>query len=293
LTAAAPTTAAAPVPDAAGFLAALRRFAANRYAAAAALVLLLLVLVAVFAPLIAGHDPLATSRARLEAPGPGHWFGTDNVGKDVFAGVIYGAQSSLIVGVLAGLTSLALGIVVGAAAGYYGGIVDTVLMRVAEFVQILPRFFFAILMVAFLGSGIDKIILVIGLLGWPEVGRIVRAQFLSLKEKELVEAARATGFGDAHIIFREILPNALPPAIVQASLDISEAILLAAGLAFFGLSNPDMPSWGEMLNRAQPFLRSAWWMSVFPGLAIFLTVLCFNVVGDGLNDMLSPEGRER
>jgi peptide/nickel transport system permease protein len=284
---------AEPIPEPAGFVAGLRRFGANRYAAAAAFLLILLVLIAIFAPLIAGYDPLATSRERLMAPSLLHWFGTDNVGKDVFAGVVYGARVSLIVGIFSGLTSLALGVIVGAAAGYYGGIIDTALMRVAEFVQILPRFFLAILMVAFLGSGIDKIILVIGLLGWPEVGRLVRAQFLSLKEKELVEAARASGFGDPHIIFREILPNALPPAIVQASLDISEAILLAAGLAFFGLTTPDMISWGEMLNRAQPFLRAAWWMSVFPGLAIFLTVLCFNVVGDGLNDMLSPEGRER
>jgi peptide/nickel transport system permease protein len=284
---------AEPIAKPAGLLAAMRRFGANRYAAVAAFILILLALIAIFAPLIAGYDPLSTSRERLMAPSLRHWFGTDNVGKDVFAGVVHGARVSLIVGILSGLTSLALGVIVGAAAGYYGGAIDTALMRAAEFVQILPRFFLAILMVAFLGSGIDKIILVIGLLGWPEVGRLVRAQFLSLKEKELVEAARATGFGDAHIIFREILPNALPPAIVQASLDISEAILLAAGLAFFGLTNPDMISWGEMLNRAQPFLRAAWWMSVFPGLAIFLTVLCFNVVGDGLNDVLSPDGRER
>ncbi|MFI4997238.1 MAG: ABC transporter permease [Hyphomicrobiales bacterium] len=272
---------------------ALRRFGANRFAALASTLLIMLVMIAVLAPLLTSYDPMAIGRERLMPPGMRHFFGTDNVGKDVFAGVLYGTRVSLLVGVLAGLTSLAIGVIVGAAAGYYGGALDSVLMRIAEFVQIMPRFFLAILIVAFFGGGVAKIVLVIGGLGWPEVGRIVRAQFLSLKEREVVEAARAIGFGDRHIIFHEILPNALAPAIVQASLDVSEAILLQAGLAFFGLSNPDMASWGEMLNRAQPFLRAAWWMSVFPGLAIFLTVLCFNLVGDGLNDMLSPEGRER
>jgi len=270
-----------------------RRFSANRYAATMLFVLLGITLLAVAAPLLTSLDPLAVSRQRLLPPGAGHPMGTDNVGKDIFAGVLYGARTSLTVGFLAGLTALTIGVVAGALAGYYGGIVDSVLMRFAEFVQIMPRFFLAILIVAFLGGGLEKIILVIGGLSWPEVARIVRAQFLSLKERELVEAARAVGYGDWHIMVREILPNALPPAIVQASLGISEAILLEAGLAFFGLSNPDMASWGEMLNRAQPYLRSAWWMSVFPGGAIFITVLCFNVIGDGLNDMLSPEGRAR
>lgn len=270
-----------------------RRFSRNRYAASALLMLLAIAVLAVAAPLLTSYDPHAVSRARLLPPTLDHLMGTDNVGKDIFAGVLYGARASLIVGILAGLTALSIGIVVGALAGYYGGAIDSVLMRFAEFVQIMPRFFLAILIVAFLGGGIEKTMLVIGGLSWPEVARIVRAQFLSLKERELVEAARAVGFGDRHIILREILPNALPPAIVQASLGISEAILLEAGLAFFGLSNPDVASWGEMLNRAQPFLRSAWWMSMFPGVAIFVTVLCFNVVGDGLNDMLSPEGRER
>ncbi|MFI5015859.1 MAG: ABC transporter permease [Hyphomicrobiales bacterium] len=279
--------------SAAGWTDMLRRFGANRYAAVAGIVLLVLVMIASFAPLLTSFDPLAIGRERLLPPGARHVLGTDNIGKDVFAGVLYGARVSLLVGILAGLMSLTVGVLVGAIAGYYGGALDSALMRIAEFVQIMPRFFLAILIVAFLGGGVEKIVLVIGGLSWPEVGRIVRAQFLSLKEKELVEAARAVGFGDGHIIFREILPNALPPAIVQASLDVSEAILLQAGLAFFGLSNPDMASWGEMLNRAQPFLRAAWWMSVFPGVAIFITVLCCNLVGDGLNDMLSPEGRER
>jgi peptide/nickel transport system permease protein len=285
----APTERAAPAAVVQNWL----RFSANRAALLALAVIMLIALAAVFAPQLATHDPLAISRDRLAAPSWSHLMGTDNVGKDMFSGVLYGARISLAVGILAGLTSLTIGIIVGALAGYYGGIVDSLLMRMSEFFQIIPRFFLAILIVALLGGGLEKTILVIGGLSWPAVARIIRAQFLSLREREMVEAARAIGFGHWHIIVREILPNALAPAIVQGTLDISEAILLESGLSFFGLSNPDMPSWGEMLNRAQPFLRTAWWMSLFPGLAIFVTVLAFNLVGDGVNDMLNPHARER
>lgn len=275
------------------FAAAWRRFSGSRSAMVGMVVLGLILFCAVFAPLIAPYDPLAISRNRLLPPGLDHLMGTDNLGKDVFSGILYGARITLLIGVLAGLTSLGIGLIFGALSGYYGGAVDSVLMRIAEFVQIMPRFFLAILIVAFLGGGVEKTILVIGGLSWPEVARIVRAEFMSLKEREMVEAARAVGFSDRHIILREIMPNALPPAVVQASLDISEAILLAAGLAFFGLSDPGLSSWGEMLNRAQPYLRQAWWMSVFPGTAIFLAVLAFNLVGDGLNDMLNPARRDK
>jgi peptide/nickel transport system permease protein len=270
-----------------------RRFSRNWTAVAGLAAIVIAVLLAMGAGLIAGHDPTAISRDRLLAPSLAHWMGTDNVGKDVFSGVLYGARVSLTVGVLAGTTSLLIGLLVGALAGYYGGWLDSVLMRAAEFFQIVPRFFLAIVIVALLGGGIEKTILVIGVLSWPATARIIRAQFLALKEREMIEAARAAGFSDRHIILREILPNAIAPAIVQGALDISEAILLESGLSFFGLSNPDMPSWGEMLNRAQPFLRSAWWMSVFPGLAIFIVVLSFNLIADGLNDMLNPDLKER
>lgn len=275
------------------FLAAWRRFSASRSGMLGLCILALICCCAILAPWIAPFDPLAISRDRLVPPDAVHWMGTDNLGKDVFSGLVNGTRVSLMIGLLAGATSLSIGLIVGALGGYYGGWIDSVLMRLSEFVQIMPRFFLAILIVAFLGGGVEKTILVIGGLSWPEVARIVRAEFMSLKERELVEAARAIGFGDRHIIVREILPNALPPAVVQASLDISEAVLLAAGLAFFGLGDPNLASWGEMLNRAQPFLRNAWWMSVFPGIAIFLTVMAFNLMGDGLNDMLNPDKRDR
>lgn len=258
---------------------------------AGAIVLLLLLFVAVAAPLLAPFDPTAISANTLAEPGAAHWFGTDNVGADVFSGIIYGTRVSLSVGVLVGAISLLIGTVVGSVSGYYGGWIDGTLMRFAEFVQVIPRFFLAILIVAFFGGGVLKVILVIGLLSWPTVARIIRAQFLAYKQREVVESAHAMGFSNRYIIMREILPNALPPGIVQATLDISEAILLEAGLSFFGLGNPDTPSWGQMLQQAQPYLTSAWWMSVFPGLAVFVLVLAFNVVGDMLNDILNPGNR--
>jgi peptide/nickel transport system permease protein len=285
------STLATPPPS--DLVAAWRRFSNSRSSMIGTAILVLLLFCAASAHWLAPFDPLSISRNRLAPPDATHWMGTDNLGKDIFSGILYGTRISLLIGLLAGATSLSIGVIVGALSGYYGGTIDAVLMRISEFVQIMPRFFLAILIVAFLGGGVEKTILVIGGLSWPEVARIVRAEFMSLKEREMVESARAMGFGDRHIIFREILPNALPPAVVQASLDISEAILLAAGLAFFGLADPGLSSWGEMLNRAQPFLRSAWWMSVFPGFAIFLAVLAFNLVGDGLNDMLNPDKRDR
>jgi peptide/nickel transport system permease protein len=270
-----------------------RRFSRNRMALAGLAVVIVVALLALGAPWLATHDPTAISRDRFLPPGAAHLLGTDNVGKDVFSSVLYGARTSLTVGLLAGLVSLGIGLAVGGLAGYHGGWVDSLLMRAAEFFQIIPRFFLAIVIVALLGGGLEKTILVIGALSWPATARIIRGQFLAIKEREMVEAARAIGFSDWHIMVREILPNAIGPAIVQGALDVSEAILLESGLSFFGLSNPDAPSWGEMLNRAQPYLRQAWWMSVFPGVSIFTLVLAFNLLADGLNDMLNPELKER
>ncbi len=175
-------------------------------------------------------------------------------------------------------------------AGYRekGGPRFSILMRITELFQVLPRFFLALLIIALFGGGIDRVILVIGILSWPPTARLVRAEFLSLKQREFVEAARALGQSNLAISFREILPNALPPAIVTGSLDVAQAILLEASLSFFGLGDPNLVSWGGMLNSAQAFLRQAWWMSVFPGTAILLSVLAFNLFGDGVNDALNP-----
>lgn len=193
------------------------------------------------------------------------------------------------VGFCAVLTSTAIGITVGATAGYFGGVFDNVMMRVTEMFQILPQFFLAIVIVALFGSSIWIVILVIGVLSWPVTARLLRAEFLSLRGREFVDAARGLGMSDRDIILREILPNALPPIIVNAALQISSAILLETSLAFLGLGDPNVMSWGTMLHNAQDFFGRAWWMAAFPGMALFLTTLSLNLVGDGINDALNPK----
>ena len=270
-----------------------RRFSRNRAAAAGLAVIGGLVLVALLAGVLATADPLKVGPQPFKPPNPAHLMGTDNLGRDVYSGVLHGARVSLLVGLLAAATATGIGILVGAVAGFYGGRVDSILMRLTELFQILPRFFLALVIVALFGQGIGKVILVIGLLSWPPAARLIRAEFLSLRHREFVEAARALGPSDLTIAVRHILPNAVAPAIVTGSLDVAQAILLEASLSFFGLGDPNLVSWGSMLNVAQPFLRRAWWMSVFPGVAIFATVVAFNLFGDGVNDALNPRLRSR
>lgn len=252
-----------------------------------------LIAVALAAPLLAMRDPLATSALALAPPSAQHWMGTDNLGRDVWSGVVYGSRVSLLVGITASLVSTAIALAIGSVAGYRGGTVDVVLMRFAEFVQIIPQFFLALIMVALLGRGLGKVILVLGIVGWPLAARIVRAQFLALKGREYAEAARAVGAGDWYIGLRVILPNALPPIVVTATQAVSLAILLESGISFFGLGDPSLVSWGQMLNTAQQFLYVAWWMSVFPGLAVIAAVLGFSLLGDGINDVLNPRSMSR
>jgi peptide/nickel transport system permease protein len=270
-----------------------RRFRRSRPGLVGLALVLLLVGVAVAAPALASRSPLATSPAAFRAPGRGALLGTDNLGRDVGAGLAYGARVSLTVGVCAASLSALIGTVVGSLAGFRGGRVDTVLMRVSDLVQTIPQFFLALLIVALTGRGLWKIVGVLAILGWPLTARLVRAEFLALKQREFVEAARAVGMGDTAIAVRVILPNAVSPVIVAATLGVAEAILLESGLSFFGLGDPNLMSWGLMLQNAQGFLRRAWWMAVFPGLAILVAVLAFNIFGDGLNDALNPRLRQR
>jgi peptide/nickel transport system permease protein len=199
---------------------------------------------------------------------------------------------SLMVGILAALTSSVIGIAVGAIAGFMGGKIDDVLMRITELFQVMPKFFLALMIAFFFGPSVWNIIFVIGILSWPSTCRLVRAEFLSLKEQEFVLAARSIGARKSSIIFNEILPNASPPVIVNASLQVASAILIEATLSFFGLGDPSWVSWGRMLYDAQRLLRVAWWVSFFPGASIFLVVLGLNLVGDGMNDALNPRLRE-
>jgi len=270
-----------------------RRFSRSRSAVLGLGVVFFFTLVTLVATWVAPHDPTALIAQPFISPGPRYPLGTDNLGRDVLSGVVYGARVSLAVGFLAAATSTLIGVIVGAISGYLGGVTDALLMRLTELFQVLPRFFLALLVVALAGPGIGKIVFVIAILSWPPMARLVRAEFLSLREREFVEAARALGVATPTIIFRDILPNALPSVIVAGSLDIAQAILLEAGLSFFGLGDPNLTSWGGMLNNALAFLRTAWWMPTFPGLGIFLTVLGFNLLGDGLNDALNPRLRSR
>ena len=271
----------------------LKRFLRNRMAAAGSAWVLMLLLAGFSAPWLSTGDPLRVGADAFAAPGAAYWFGTDNQGRDIWSGIMHGTRVSLAVGFLAAVTSNLIGIAVGSAAGFHGGRADAFLMRLTELFQIMPRFFLALIIIALFGAGIGKIILVIGILSWPPTARLIRAEFLTLKGRDFVEAARASGMGNFALCLRHILPNALPPAVVTGSLEIAQAILLEASLSFFGLGDPNLVSWGSMLYNAQGYLRFGWWMSVFPGVAIFLAVIAFNLVGDGINDALNPKTRAR
>ncbi|MDH4376889.1 MAG: ABC transporter permease [Ramlibacter sp.] len=256
--------------------------------------LIVMVLAALLAPWFATHDPFSGSNDALLPPlSPGHWLGTDDLGRDIWSRVVHGTRVSLLVGIASSALAVTLGVTVGAVAGYFGGWIDVVLMRIAEFFQTLPRFVLALIVIALFGASTTKLIVVIGLLAWPQMARVVRATVASLQQAPFVDAARVAGMPDRTIIAKEILPNVAAPIIVLGSLDIASAILIEASLSFFGLGDPNAISWGGMLNDAQQFLRSAWWMSAFPGLAIAMTVLAFNLLGDALNDALNPRGERR
>jgi peptide/nickel transport system permease protein len=214
--------------------------------------------------------------------------GSDSLGRDVAAGIAYGARVSLLIGGVSTAVSLLLGVSLGAIAGYAGGLVDDGIMRFSEFFQTVPSFVLAVVLVAIFSPSLGSIVVAIAIVSWPPVTRVIRAEFLSLRSREFVQAAEILGRSQLAIVFREILPNALTPIIVLASLMVANAILLESGLSFLGLGDPNMMSWGFMIGAGRSVIRLAWWMSVFPGLAIFLTVLALNLVGEGLSDALNP-----
>jgi peptide/nickel transport system permease protein len=215
------------------------------------------------------------------------------MGRDQLSRVIWGTRISLFVGFVSAGISIGVGVILGSVAGYYGGIVDDLIMRFVDFFLVIPTFFLILLIIAMYGTSIWNIMFVIGLTAWPSTTRLIRGQFLSLKEQPFVEAEKALGASDLRIIFRCILPNAIHPVLVNLSFRVGSAIISEAGLSFLGLGDPRSISWGQMLNVAQRFIRTAWWMAIFPGLLISLAVLSFNMVGDGLNDALNPRLMER
>ncbi len=286
--------AAGPPPSRLGRVrAASRRFLTGPTAWAGLVLTACFVLMAVFADLLAPASPFAFIGDPFQAPSREFPFGTDDLGRSVYSGVVHGARTSLLVGVSVAGAALVLGSVVGGIAGLAGGWVDDLLMRLTELLQVLPRFFLALVVVALFGSSLTNLILVLALTSWVFTARLARAGVLTVKQREFVLAARSLGASPAANLFGHILPNALAPVIVNASLQVGRAILIEAGLSFLGLGDPNVISWGSMLNNAQAFMRSAWWMSVFPGAAIALTVLGVNLLGDAMNDYWDPRQRGR
>jgi peptide/nickel transport system permease protein len=265
--------------------ASLRGILRTRHGSIGLMLLVLLALIALCAPWIAPYGPFAQTPHSLAAPGGTHLFGTDNVGRDIFSMVVYGTRASLAIGFGAAFAALVVGGTVGILAGYFGGWVETVLMRVTELFQTLPVVLFVLLAVALFGTSFWLLIAAVTLAIWPVEARLVYGQYLKLRNREFVAAARVIDLSTTHIILREILPNAMQPVIVQVALDASVAILIEAGLGFLGLSDPNMVSWGQLLFSAQDYMSQAWWMSVFPGAAICVAVIAFNLFADGLNEM--------
>jgi len=249
-------------------------------------------IIALIAPLISPSDPFSIVGEPFQKPSVKYLFGTDSLGRSLVAGLIHGARTSLLIAVIATVSAIAIGTLIGAIAGYYGRFVDDLLMRVTEFFQTIPSFIFAIVLVAIMTPSIESLVIAIGVVSWPPIARVVRGEVLSVKSREFVQAAIIAGQSDIQILFRQVIPNTLSPLIVTGSLLVATAILTESALAFLGLGAPNIMSWGFMVGSGRSFLRDAWWLVTIPGIAILITVLCFNLVGEGLNDSLNPRLRD-
>jgi peptide/nickel transport system permease protein len=266
-----------------------RAFLRNRGAVVGLVILLLVFALAALAPVLFPFSPWDMQGAPFSPPGEdGFLLGTDSLGRDVAADIAYGAHVSLLIGAVSTVAAVTFGVVLGALSGYLGGAVDDVIMRLTEFFQTVPSFILAVVLVAIFTPSLLSIVVAIAVVSWPPVTRVVRAEFMTLRTREFVQAAEVLGRSRFAIAFREILPNALSPIIVLGSLMVASAILLESALSFLGLGDPNLMSWGFMIGAGRSVIRLAWWMSVFPGIAIFLTVLALNLVGEGLNDALNP-----
>jgi peptide/nickel transport system permease protein len=269
------------------------RYRKNRAAVVGLFITSFFVLLAIFGEHVAPYDPWAIGQDSFMKPCAKYLFGTDDLGRDIYSGVLYGARVSIIVGLACAAIATAFGIIIGSIAGYSRGNVGNLLMRITDFFLVIPEFFLVLVLAALFGSSVVNIILVIAGLSWGPTARLVRSEFLSLREQEFVDAARSIGLKDFSIVFKEILPNALSPAIVTGTLLVARAMLTEAGLSFLGLGDPNVISWGTQLFNAQQILRQAWWAVCFPGMSIFFVVLGSNLVGDGINDVLNPKLKEK
>lgn len=273
---------------------AMRMFLRNPAAIAGMAMLLVVLLVAIAGPWVYPADPFEIKAAPLTPPfSEDAWLGSDYLGRDVLTALIYGGRATLLVGAVAALLSVLIGITLGAFAGYYGGKVDAALMKLTEFFQVLPALLFAMVVVTLFSPTLVTVTLAIGIVSWTGTARLTRAEFMKFRGLEFVRAERAIGARDARIIWKVILPNALPPLVVSATLAIGAAILFEAGLSFLGLGDPNQMSWGLMIGSSRQYVLSCWWAVAFPGAAIFVTVLAVSLIGDGLNDALNPKLRER
>lgn len=233
-------------------------------------------------------NPISTIYPKLLPPSPEHWLGTDMLGRDYLARVVYGGQVSLLVGFSVALLCMTIGLIVGGLAGYYGKAMDLVMVKVAEFFQVLPGIVLTLVAAALLGSSIWIIVAILAVTMWPGVARIVRGEAMRISQLGYVESARAAGFGGVHILRSDVIPNLMPPVLVATSMTVGRAILIESGLAYLGVGDPSTPSWGALLNSAQSYMNEAWWLAVFPGACIFLVVLAVNMLGDALNDAFNP-----
>ena len=271
-----------------------RTFSRNQLAVCGAVVVGALVTVAVLAPMLAPWDPNKLDTKRILAPpSRSHWLGTDQLGRDVLSRVLHGSRISLAVGFVSVGIATVIGVVLGSAAGYQGGAVDNLIMRLVDLMLVFPRFFLLLAVLALLKPSIWTIMTIIGLTGWMGVARLVRAEFLSLREREFVVWSESVGAGTLRVVFRHILPNALAPVLVAMTLGIPAAILTESGLSFLGLGvQPPYATWGNILNDGKDVLEIAWWMTLYPGLAILITVLSYNLMGEGIRDALDPRLRQ-
>ena len=276
------------------FTEAARMFAANYAAVAGLLVLAIIIVVSLLGPFLYTVDPWEMVWSPFSPPGAkGFLLGTDYLGRDLVAQIIHGGRATIAVGCAAALLSVLIGITFGALSGFYRGWVEEILMRITEFFQVLPTLLFSMVLVALFGASLQMIAFAIGIVSWTGVARVTRAEFLKIRELEYVTASRSGGANAPTLIFRVILPNALPPIVVQAALLVGFAILFEAGLSFLGLSDPNVVSWGAMMGNNRPFILQHSFTIMYPGLAIFITVLAISLVGDGLNDALNPKLRKR
>jgi peptide/nickel transport system permease protein len=268
-----------------------RRFARNRPALTGLAILLAVVSIALLAPLLYPGSPFALVAPPFQPPFEGHLLGTDQLGRDLTAELVHGARTSLLIGLLATVIAVLVGATMGGLAGFYGGRIDALLMRFTEMFQTIPFFLLAIVLVTVLTPTIGSVILAISVVSWPPMARLVRGEFLAMRGREFVLACVSMGMSDARIILRHILPNALSSIIVTGSLMVATAILIESGLSFLGLSDPNTMSWGYIIGEGRTALRTAWWVCTVPGVAILLTVMAINLVGEGLNDALNPRLR--